>query len=91
MTSRDRNVSPEEEARISTIESAVKDMQAKMLAFQDQYEVALKEIVEQKARRSKLMNVALEELVKKGVWAALAVLAAAFLISMRHYLRTLLS
>lgn len=78
------------EQRMERIEASVACVKRRGDEFQQMYGEALKEILESKAARAKLWATAQEELVKKGVWAALLFLGAVTLVSAKEYIKRLI-
>lgn len=75
------------EQRMERIESTVKCIKTRSDSFEETYGELLRETLEARASRSRLWAVATEELVKKGIWAALAVVAGAVLIGTKESLK----
>lgn len=75
------------EERMDRIEKAVTCVRAHNEEFSQTYGLILKETLESRASRAKLWAIATEELVKKGVWAALVFLCGAVLVGSREYLK----
>ena len=75
------------EERMDRIEGSVECIKRHGDEFQQTYGHLLQETLEARATRAKLWAVATEELVKKGIWAALAVLGAALLLGSKEYVR----
>lgn len=75
------------EERIERIEGSVGCIKRHSEDFQRTYGDLLKETLESRATRAKLWATATEELVKKGIWAALLAVGAALLIGAKEYIR----
>lgn len=70
--------------RIEGVEKIVTCLKKSDDEFNRTYGDLLKETLEAKATKSKLWAAAMEELVRKGVWAALAVIATATWAYLTH-------
>jgi uncharacterized protein YabN with tetrapyrrole methylase and pyrophosphatase domain len=75
------------EERMTRMEGAVSCIKRHGEEFNEMYGSILKETLEARATRAKLWAVATEELVRKGIWAALLVLGAAVLLGSKEYLK----